>query len=447
MGLRQEEWWTLYTGDISMALTGDSFIANRISAHAQPEYLRLFEIIRAHDIGFTNLEFLLNDFKGTPAAQSGGTYAGAWRRIVDDLSWAGFQFISRANNHALDYSYTGLRLTSKTLDEAGLTHAGVGEDLAQARAPSYRETAKGRVALLSACSTFAPWGRAGQRRPDFVGRPGLSPLRYETVYRAPPEELERLGELERRLGLHHAEKKRRQFSYRKGEDEEITSFAGLRFAPGPEYRVETRPHAQDVEDILKYIRDARRQSDWVLFSLHAHESQLESHLPADFIVSFARRCVEAGADVFIGHGPHLLRGIEIYQGKPIFYSLGNFFFQNDLVERQPQEIYDQYRLGPEATVADLYDRRSQKDQVGFPSDPVYWETVLALLRWKQGALTGVELVPVSLGYGKPRSQRGRPVVATGSEAVAILDRLAELSGPWGTEMHIQNERGRLVLGN
>ena len=435
----------MYTGDLSMAATGDSFVASRLSAHEQPEYLGLFDLIRAQDIGFTNLEFLLNDFKGIPAAQSGGTYAGAWRNVVEDLKWAGFQFIGRANNHALDYSYTGLQLTSETLDEAGLTHAGVGDNLAEARAPRYRETARGRIALLSACSTFAPWGRAGHRRPDFEGRPGLSPLRYHTLYRVPQDELEHLRQLEQKLGLHHAKEKTRHFPNWAGEGEDVFRFCGLSFAPGDKYQVQTRPHEGDVEDILKYIRDARRQADWVLFSLHAHESQLQSHLPADFIVSFAHRCVEAGVDAFIGHGPHILRGIEIYRGKPIFYSLGNFFFQNDLVERQPQEIYDQYRLPPEASVADLYDRRSQNDQVGFPSDAAYWESVLALMRWCQGNLVEVELIPACLGHGKSRPQRGRPVIATGPKALKILERLAELSAPLGTRMEIEKERGRIIL--
>ena len=52
-------------------------------------------------------------------------------------------------------------------------------------------------------------------------------------------------------------------------------------------------------------------------------------MPADFIPIFARAVIDAGADVFVGHGPHVLRGIEIYKGKPIFYSLSNFIFQNE----------------------------------------------------------------------------------------------------------------------
>ena len=59
-------------------------------------------------------------------------------------------------------------------------------------------------------------------------------------------------------------------------------------------------------------------------------------LPADFLVTFARAMVDAGADIFVGHGPHVLRGVEIYKGKPILYSLGDFIFQNETLLRLPE---------------------------------------------------------------------------------------------------------------
>ena len=58
-----------------------------------------------------------------------------------------------------------------------------------------------------------------------------------------------------------------------------------------------------------------------------------------FLETFSRRCVDAGADAVIGHGPHELRGIEIYHGAPIFYSLGNFLFETETVEKQPYDAY------------------------------------------------------------------------------------------------------------
>ena len=69
------------------------------------------------------------------------------------------------------------------------------------------------------------------------------------------------------------------------------------------------------------IREAGKQADVVLVSIHAHETDAgDTKVPAMFLETFARRCVDAGADVIIGHGPHELRGIEIYKGCLLYTS-------------------------------------------------------------------------------------------------------------------------------
>ena len=65
---------------------------------------------------------------------------------------------------------------------------------------------------------------------------------------------------------------------------------------------------------------------------------------ADFIIPMARRWIDAGADAFVGHGPHTLRAIEIYKGKPIFYSLGNFFFTYSTIQKYGSEVYEALNL-------------------------------------------------------------------------------------------------------
>jgi len=421
-----------------LAATGDSFLTRRISPYEEADFLAVFDIIRSHTAGFTNLEILLNDWKGIPAADSGGTYAGAASSLVEEFKWAGFQMVSRANNHSLDYSYEGLRRTSEVLDRAGICHAGVGENLGEARSPAYLETPKGRVALLSASSSFAPWGRAGHQRPDFQGRPGLSPLRYTTYYAVIKSEMEFLRNMEESLGLSTQKTQAKRAGYLQEKEGELF-FGGLRFVISDKPCVRTEPNAQDVAEIAKWIRDARRQADWVFFSLHAHESRLQRDIPAEFIETFARACIDAGADAFLGHGPHVLRGIEIYKGKPILYSLGNFIFQNDLVRKHPQDIYDRAGLGLDATPADMYDKRSMNDTRGFPADVAYWESVLASLQYEGGNFKRAVLYPLYLGWDNPRSQRGRPALARKDVAQRILERMRKLSEPYGTEVRIQGE--------
>ena len=99
----------------------------------------------------------------------------------------------------------------------------------------------------------------------------------------------------------------------------------LRLRYGPEYN-ETSPNHKDLTRTVEETKEARRQADIVLVFVHAHEMKgADSKVAAQFVETFARVCIDAGASAVIGHGPHELRGIEVYNGGLIFYSLGNFF--------------------------------------------------------------------------------------------------------------------------
>ena len=137
-----------------------------------------------------------------------------------------------------------------------------------------------------------------------------------------------------------------------------------------------------------------------------------------------------------GHGPHLLRGLELYKGKPIFYSLGNFIGQNELVARIPADGYERFRADPELKPGQVYQQRTNHDQGGFSADQRYWESVVPMLTWDGRDLRSIELLPISLGWKEPRHRRGRPRLADGAEARAILDRFAALSKPFGTTVDV-----------
>jgi poly-gamma-glutamate synthesis protein (capsule biosynthesis protein) len=138
--------------------------------------------------------------------------------------------------------------------------------------------------------------------------------------------------------------------------------------------------------------------------------------------------------MFVAHGPHILRGIEVYKGKPIFYSMGNFIFENDLVELQPADNYEKTGLGDDALPADYYDKRSKNDTVGFPHDRKYWQSVVAETVFTTGdrSLKEIRLHPISMGFGQPRIKRGQPYPSPQSEADQIVKDLQELCSPYGT---------------
>ncbi len=430
-----------------MTFTGDTLITRRLKPYGEPAFNDMLSIFRNADISFTNLEGLLTNYEGYPAAASGGTYVVADPVIADDLKWAGFNLFARANNHSMDWSFGGLLTTSAHLDARDMIHAGVGPNMAVARSAGYLDTGAGRAAVLSASSTFPSGAHAGEQRPDMPGRPGLNPLRYSRWLEVPEEDIDNLRKMSEGLGL---EALKRRLGRADSEDVFRLPLlaSGLEFRRGDGYRLGTAPHEDDLEANLKAISGAKKQSDWVIFSLHSHESEMGSpREPAAFMKEFAREAIDAGADAVVGHGPHYLKGIEIYNGRPIFYSLGNFVFQNETVRWLPHDIYQRYGLGLEASVDELYDRRTDNDARGFPSDGMYWRSVIAETAFEDRELVRMTLYPVTLGWRRPRTLRGRPVLAKGDEAADIIEEIKNLSDPFGVEIRWdeESETGEVVL--
>jgi poly-gamma-glutamate synthesis protein (capsule biosynthesis protein) len=362
--------------------------------------------------------------------------------------------MAAANNHVFDFSHGGMEATMRELEAREIPYAGLGRTLADARAPAYVDTPAGRVAVISTCSSITAGSEAGHQRPDVKGRPGLSPLRLDTAYRVPEDDRDYLRDLSDRLGLEAARDYYREMGFPvAGEDEDgftlpnaggdDVQFAPLEDVDADDPHVERTPREGDREAVLARIEAADRQADWVIASLHAHEGEgafrNDESVPG-WMESFARDCVDAGANAFVGHGPHVLRGVELYEGAPILYSLGNFAMQNETVTRLPAEIYDRYDLDREALPADLFDARVEDEDgepAGFLADSAYWETALPLCRYEGGELAEIEFRPVTLGHGNSRPRRGAPRLADGEEGRRILRRLADLSEPYGTDVRVE----------
>ena len=413
----------------TIALTGDSIIMQRLQVFKEPAFTKLFDLIRGADAAFTNLETLFHDYEAPPAHESGGTWMRTDPPILKELVWAGFDLVSRANNHAGDFGALGAQITSRYVRDAGLVEAGVGSSLAEAREAKFLETPKGRIALISAASTFTPHSRAGNTRGDMPARPGLSPLRFTTTYVVTPE---RLADL-RRVAA--------ELSGNPPGTGDTLNFGGRRYIAGPQPGTRTEPNKQDVDEIARVVKSASALADIVIVSLHCHESGANRSVPADFIPIFAKAVIDAGADVFVGHGPHVLRGIEIYKGKPIFYSLSNFIFQNETVLRMPDDSYEEYALSDDAQPADYLDARYDKDRRSFPSDREYWDSVAVVTKWEAGKFLEAELHPITLGFQTPRSERGRPKLASGADSARILEMVTARSKAFGATVTVRNGVG------
>lgn len=83
----------------------------------------------------------------------------------------------------------------------------------------------------------------------------------------------------------------------------------------------------DPEDFYEAVRKAAQQADFVIASVHWGYEYLEYYTEEQ--EAMARELVASGADAIIGTHPHILQGINIMDGVPVFYSLGNFWFNGE----------------------------------------------------------------------------------------------------------------------
>jgi len=451
------------SGDMLMALTGESLITRGLSKFREERFLKIAQMLRDADVAFTNAECLFQNYEDYPntlagGGSRGGTYMASHPRNIKELQWLGIDVVACANNHGSDYGEGGVLTNIKYLDEAGMPHAGSGRNMTEARAPVYLDTPKGRVALIAA----ADWGprglgglpwpfpmgvMAGEQSPYSKGRPGYNLIRHRVVLTVDRTAFDALRRISKELKF-EVEKARVPTERSKAEQGDVDTdttfyFMGNKFVLGDKFSMMTVAERDDIEANLKWVRDARRMADWVLVSFHNHGASPSPDEPSEHAKLFARGCIDAGADVFIGHGPHRDRGIEIYQGKPIFYSLGDFILQNETVQWAPYDHMARYGLGHDNTPADLYDARSGNGTRGQSINPRNWESAIAMLSYKGKTLQEIRLHPVDLRIGAPRGQQGRPLLAEpgGEVSNQVLKKYREMSEPFGTKLAIEDGIG------
>jgi len=447
------------TGNFTVALAGDTMLTRKLTPFKEERFLALREIMRGVDAAFANLEGTVHTWEeGTPGITQ-GTFMTTEPKLLDDLKWLGINMVSCANNHAFDYGEGGVLANIKHLNEAGIAHAGTGRNLAEARAPAYLDTPNGRIALVAATATFRAWNQAGEQRPDLRGRPGINPLGFQTTYNVDTAAFEQLKRISRELGFDKTHERARKHFY---SDKEIPdakaaelSLLGNRYLLAERFAIETRASERDLQDNLRWIREARRQADWLVVSVHCHEfggaslltagSRAELEETAEFVTRFAHQAIDEGADVFVGHGSHFPMGIEIYREKPIFYSVGNFVFQNETVGFFPADAYERFDLDLRATPSDFLDARTAGGKKGHPADPAYWENMFAVCEFSSSKLKEIRIYPIDQGFGRPRPQRGRPVLAEGEVADRVINRVVNLSQRYGTKISRHGDVGVIKL--
>ena len=421
---------------------GDAMVFRRLPGE-YPGFAELQAFLSQGDFRFVNLETTVHRHETYGAAQSGGTWFCSPPEVLEDTHTFGFNILTTANNHALDYGHIGLEKTLQYVQQAGFPNAGVGMTLADAAAPVYLDTPNGRFALIGACSSFHPEAMAGEQSRTMPGRPGLNGIRVSTTYQVPAQTLDALQQIADEIGINGYRDIIRKEGYLPQLPEGQMEFGSLRFAAGETTEKITRANPRDMARVEASIREALYMADYVIVSIHSHETKgTDKSQPDTFLEEFAHRCIDAGAHAVIGTGPHLLRPIEIYKNCPIFYCLGDFVLQLENIQKAPADMYEGQNLDCNAGLDQLFDRRNHHGTRGLCYEKVMYEAIIPYWEAEDGKLTKLTLLPIELNFGAPRSQSGwpRPKYDAG-----ILERLAQMSAPYGTSIRIENGLGIVEL--
>jgi poly-gamma-glutamate capsule biosynthesis protein CapA/YwtB (metallophosphatase superfamily) len=285
---------------------------------------------------------------------------------LDALARAGIDAVTLAGNHISDCGAIGIADTIAGLERLGIAHCGAGANLSVAREPAVMHRDGTRIALLSYNCVGPEQGWATEQRA------GCAYVRVD------PE-------------------------------------SGGTIAPAASL---VRPDADSVACMADDIRAARADAHACIVALHKGIVHTPARL-APYERQLAQAAIDAGADAVIGHHAHILRGIEFYQGRPIFHGLGN----GCVVTRALSTDSAHPQRAAWA--------RRRRELFGFEPDPSYplapfhpeaVHGMLARLVFEHGQLSAVGFVPV---FVEPP---GRPVCAVGARASAVCAYVATISG-------------------
>ena len=323
------------------------------------------------------------------------------------------------------------------VENSGLVHSGAGRNLAEASAPKYLDTKNGRVALISVNTDFDPSMMAGSQSPRVKGRPGINGLRIEKHIELGKEDLEHIKRIAKGTNINAQKEIERKEGYHPEINQNECELDGLKFVLGDEMRCVMKVNEIDMKRIEKAIFEAKLQADYIMISMHSHLITGDSkEYPPEILREFAHKCIDAGANAIIGHGPHLLRPIEIYKNSPIFYSLGDFVLQLYNVEIAPEDFFVKNGLTSQATVHELLKKRSKDFTIGLMTDKRMFRSVIPYWETEGTKLKKIVLMPIELSLNGHKAEIGLPRQSFNSE---IAEYLAEMCKPYGTIIQIRED--------
>ncbi|HEY8176118.1 MAG TPA: CapA family protein [Gemmatimonadaceae bacterium] len=416
-------------------------------------------IVRSADFATANLEGTFFDLRTKRISpQGGGLMAGA-PELAEDIKNLGVRLVSKANNHTVDWGVAGMNENRRLLEIAGLPYAGAGDNRQAARAATFVDLQKGRVAVVSAASSFQTGAIPLDEDAEIPARAGISVLRTTSVHTVTAHEmtvLQQMDSVRQASGLSiSGNNGGRGAGAAQGASTGEPSVPREITVLGQTYRLGARSgwtwsmNKLDNFEILREVRSAKKLADLVIFTIHAHEGpdapgEGDGPYPADFLPVLFHNVIDAGADVVAGHGSHALRGIEIYKGRPIFYGLSTFLFQGYILITQ--ESRDVQNLDPRyASRGETQVRLNggpppgAADSTGLLGS---WNvSILPVMTYEGGRVKEIRIYPIDVRRNAQSKQSGLPRIAPPELGRRILTLLRELSAPFGTDIRIEDNVG------
>lgn len=333
---------------ITLLAIGDIVIFNR----EEPEtiFAHVADVLQAADIAFANCDQQYSDkgYKTSHVLRSDTT------KVVPALVYTGLDVVSLANNHALDWGPEALLDTIDRIRNAGIPVVGAGKNITEARRPVILERKGNRVGFL-AYGCVGPDGYEA-----LEDKPGYAPMRAWTIYE--------------------------KWDYQ----------------PGTPPRIVTIPYKDDLATMEEDIRKLKARVDVVAVSFHWGLHFVPVLIPMyEFEVGHA--AIDAGADIILGGHPHILKGIEVYKGKVIFHSLGNFAL--DMRSDAGDKSFDKLNKRMEQ----MYQFKADPEYPTYPMHPEAKATVIAKAVIGDGEIKKVSYIPCYI------NKKSEPEIKTRSD--------------------------------
>jgi poly-gamma-glutamate capsule biosynthesis protein CapA/YwtB (metallophosphatase superfamily) len=339
------------SGNLKMVMVGDVYV-QRDDPHSAFE--ANLALLQDADITYGNLETVIADPEYLEPSDR-DHHPRSDERVIAAYLRAGFNVLHVANNPSMHHGRKVFMRSMEVLDRAGILRGGGGRNLAEARKPVVIERNGLKVAFVCRTAVCPPEAAATDERP------GVARFKVTTAYQPPNRIFE---------------------------------------VPGSPAIVHTFPDHADKAAFLEDLRDARQQADLVVASWHWGVSRASGGQGGlvGYQIEMAHASIDAGADMVVGHHPHVLQPVEFYKGKPIVYSLGNY-------------IHDMASMGRHKFL-----------------------TALLRCQVRDGKIVGLAFVPGRIDGCGP------PVFYHPKDASDVIEHVASLCTPFGTALEIDREQ-------